>query len=57
MFARKFISDGRIVCPRPWRARKATLLPSSSPIMKASYGSPNGVLREISSDFLKPGML
>src|SRR5512142_2862664 len=43
MFARKFNSDGMIVCPAPWRARNATCLPRSVPITYGPDGSPNGV--------------
>ena len=43
MLARKLSSDGRMRWPRPWRGRKATRLPSSSPMTIASDGVPNGV--------------
>src|SRR5262245_500204 len=43
MFARKFNSDGRIRCPIPCRARKATRLPRSVPTTYGPDGSPNGV--------------
>src|SRR5882762_2030675 len=56
MFARKFSSLGRSLCPRAWRARNATLRPSSVPRTYASEGSPNGVCCNTSRASLKPGM-
>src|SRR5258708_8250867 len=56
MLARKFSSLGRSLCPRAWRARNATLRPSSVPRTYASEGSPNGVCCSPSCASLKPGM-
>src|SRR3981081_3435832 len=56
MFARKFSSLGRSLCPRAWRARNATLRPSRVPRTYASEGSPNGVCCCTSCASLKPGM-
>src|SRR5208282_42785 len=56
MLARKFSSLGRSLWPRAWRARKATLRPSSVPRMYASEGSPKGVCCWSSCASLKPGM-
>src|SRR5438105_10972675 len=44
LFRSKFSSVGRMRCPFPWRARKATFLPSSSPRTNGSLGSPKGVV-------------
>src|SRR5450755_163829 len=43
-------------CPRPWRARNATLRPSSVPRTYASEGLPNGVLRRTSLTLVRPGI-
>src|ERR1700674_5648067 len=56
MLARKFSSLGSSLCPRAWRARNATLRPSSVPRTYASEGSPNGVCCCTSCASLKPGM-
>ena len=56
MLARKFNSLGSSRCPRPCRARNATLRPSSSPRTNASEGSPNGVVTRSSRTFVSPGM-
>src|ERR1700737_3280057 len=56
MLARKFNSLGRMRCPRPCRARKATLRPSSVPSTKASEGAPNGVFNFTSFTLLSPGI-
>src|SRR5215470_2924518 len=56
MLARKLISVGRMRCPRPWRARNATLRPSSEPSTKASEVSPNGVCTVTSRTSVSPGM-
>src|SRR5215472_148966 len=41
-------------CPRPCRARNATLFPSRVPSTIASDGSPNGVLTRISRASVSP---
>src|SRR6266851_3020109 len=56
MFARKLISPGRMPCPRPCRAKKATRFPSSVPTTIASEGSPNGVFTRISRVSFSPAM-
>src|SRR2546430_11986825 len=50
------ISDGDNRCPRPCRARNATLFPSRRPTIYASDGSPNGVVSRTSSCASNPGM-
>src|SRR4029077_13641409 len=56
MFARKFNSDGRIRCPTPCRARKATRLPRNVPSTYGPDGSPNGVERVLSSRSVSSAM-
>src|SRR5208337_791879 len=56
ILARKFSSLGSSLWPRAWRARKATLRPSSVPRMYASEGSPKGVCCSTSCASVKPGM-
>src|ERR1044071_3624010 len=56
MLARKLISVGRMRCPRPCRARNATLRPSRAPSTYASEGSPNGVCTVTSRTSVSPGM-
>src|SRR6202046_1513583 len=56
MLARKFSSLGRMRCPRAWRARKATLRPSSTPQTYASEGAPNGVFTRTSFTLVSPGI-
>src|SRR5580765_925771 len=56
MFARKFNSDGRIRCPTPCRARKATRLPRNVPSTYGPDGSPNGVEMVLSSRSVSSAM-
>jgi hypothetical protein len=57
IFARKLISLGKMRCPRPCRAKKATRFPSSVPITMSSEGSPKGVFTRISLVSASPGMV
>src|SRR3984885_6196976 len=56
MLARKLSSLGRMRCPRAWRAKKATLRPSSTPQTYASEGAPNGVFTRTSFPLVSPGI-
>src|ERR1700680_4137664 len=56
MLARKLSSLGSRRCPRPWRARNATLRSSSHPHTYASEGVLNGVFTRTSFTLLNPGM-
>src|SRR6202521_5818939 len=56
MLARKLSSLGRMRCPRAWRAKKATLRPSSTPQTYASEGAPNGVFTRTSFTLVSPGI-
>src|SRR5471030_1532236 len=56
MFARKFSSLGKILCPLPCRARNATSRPSSLPSTSTSLGSPKGVSTRSSRTSVSPGM-
>ena len=56
MLARAGISDGLMRCPRPWRGRKATGVPSSLPTTMASLGSPKGVVGRTSWTCMRPSI-